>query len=215
MTVYLIPGLAADRTVFKYIKLPPGYTAAYLDWITPFDNESLPDYACRLSKQINTHKPFVIIGLSFGGMLAVEIAKKFKPVCTILISSVPVVQHLPSYFRIAGRLRLHKVIPISFIQHAAILKRLFTKETGEDKKILKVMIRKSNVRFIRWAMHAVLSWTNTYIPEKLFHIHGTRDGILPHRFTKPTYLIYGGHLLVLNRADEINTILKQVLIPCP
>jgi pimeloyl-ACP methyl ester carboxylesterase len=213
VNVYFIPGLAADHTVFKYIALPPGYTACYVKWINPLANESLPDYACRLAEQIDTQKPFVVVGLSFGGMLAVEIAKRFKPVCTILISSIPSIQHLPYYYRAAGHLRLHKVIPISFIQHAAILKRLFTTESSEDKRILKTMIRKSDIRFIRWALHAVLSWKNTDIPEKLFQIHGTRDGILPHRFTKPTYFINGGHLLILTRAKEINQILGSLLMP--
>jgi hypothetical protein len=48
------------------------------------------------------------------------------------------------------------------------------------------------------------------VPEKLVHIHGTRDGILPVRFTKPTHTIAGGHLMVLNRAHEINKILNDV-----
>jgi pimeloyl-ACP methyl ester carboxylesterase len=211
VNVYFIPGLAADHTVFKYITLPQGFAACYLYWIPPLAKESLPDYACRLAEQMDTKNPFILVGLSFGGMLAVEIAKLFKPVCTILISSIPSNQHLPYYFHAAGRLRLHKIIPISFIQHASILKRLFTTETREDKVLLKAMIRKSDVRFIRWAMHAVLSWTNNYVPENLIQIHGTRDGILPHRFTKPTYLISGGHLMIFNQSKEINRILAIVL----
>jgi len=213
VNVYFIPGLAADHTVFKYIVLPPGYTACYLKWINPSVNESLHNYAFRLAEQIDIQKPFVVVGLSFGGMLAVEIAKTFNPVCTILISSIPSVAHLPYYFRKAGHLGLHQIIPISFIQHAAILKRLFTNESSEDKKLLKTMIRKSDIGFIRWAMHAVLSWKNTEIPERLFQIHGTRDGILPHRYTNPTYLINGGHLMIFTRAKEINQILGSLLTP--
>ena len=212
MNVYFISGLAADRAVFKYIQLPSFCRPFYLDWLEPSKNESLPQYALRLSRSINTEEPFVLIGLSFGGMLAVEIAKILKPVCTILISSVPTAEQLPSYFKLAAVLRLHKIVPIGFIQNAAVLKRFFTTETAEDKKILKAMIRKSQPQFVRWAMHAVLTWRNTQIPQNLIHIHGTRDEVLPFRFVKATHAISGGgHLLVLNRAKEVNTILWNVL----
>jgi surfactin synthase thioesterase subunit len=211
VNVYFISGLAADRSIFKYIRLPEGHEAVHLDWILPVQNESLPAYAHRLAEKIDATKPFAIVGLSLGGMLAVEIAKKLHPEWIILISSIPSIRHLPVYLRAVGRLQLHRVIPVSLIQQASILKRFFTSETREDKKMLKVMIRKSDAQFIKWAMHAVLTWTNTDIPETLVHIHGSHDEILPKRFTKPTHTISNGrHLMVLNKADEINAILQEV-----
>lgn len=213
MNVYCISGLAADRSVFKYIRLPHGYDAVYLDWIQPLPNETLAQYALRLAQPIDGTKPFGLVGLSFGGMVAVEIAKHLRPAFTILISSISSVRHLPHYYRLAGRLRLHRVLPIKMIQHAAILKRFFTNEATEDKKMLKGMIRKSDARFIKWAMHAALTWEDGEAPENLVHIHGTHDGILPARFTKPTHPIAkGGHLMALTRAEEINKILEEVLV---
>lgn len=210
--IYFISGLAADRTVFQYLALPVGFTPIYLDWIKPDADETLSDYALRLSEKIDRSKPFVVVGLSFGGMLAVEIAKQFKPFATILISSIPTSAQLPGYFKIAGRLRLHKFVPISLIQNAALLKRLFTTETPDDKKWLKAMIRKSDPQFIRWALHAILSWKNAEVPQPLIHIHGTRDEVLPLRFTKPTHIIKkGGHLMVLNHSTELNEILNATL----
>lgn len=212
ITIYFISGLAADHTVFKYIELPPGYTPVYVHWITPLKNESLEHYALRLAQKIDATKPFALVGLSFGGMLAVEIAKHLKPVYTILISSIPSHRHLPPYYRVGGWLRLQKVLPISFIKYGAVLKRFFTTESLEDKRMLKAMIRTSDVHLIRWALQAVLSWKNTSVPENYIHIHGTRDGILPHRFTKPTHPVHGGgHLLILTRAREVNQVLFEVL----
>jgi hypothetical protein len=79
--------------------------------------------------------------------------------------------------------------------------------------MLKALIRKSRPQFVRWALHAILTWRNTEIPKSLVHIHGTKDKILPIRFTKPTHIITGGgHLMVLNRANEINKILSEVLL---
>lgn len=212
MNVYLIPGLAADQTIFRHLRLPQGYEAVYVDWIPPLPNETLAQYAQRLAQQINTTKPFGLIGLSFGGMLAVEIANMCKPVFTILISSVASVQQLPQYYRVAGRLRLHKILPVAAIQHAAILKRFFTNESTEDKKLLKGLIRKSDAHFIKWALHAILNWESPVVSQNLVHIHGTHDGILPARFTKPSHLIAkGGHLMVLTQAEEINQIVADIL----
>ena len=212
MNVYFISGLGADRSIFKYIKLPPGHEAVHLDWIPPLPGETLAGYALRLARKIDLSTPFSLVGLSFGGMIAVEIAKKTSPLFTIIISSIPSIAHLPGYFRIAGRLRLHKLIPVFFIQRAAILKRFFTTETPADKKQLKAMIRNSDARFIKWAMHAILTWDNTGIPAQLIHIHGAQDKILPRRYTQPTHTISGGHLMVLNRAEEINAVLCEVLV---
>jgi pimeloyl-ACP methyl ester carboxylesterase len=210
--VYFISGLAADSTVFKYIQLPSHCQPVYLDWIKPEKNESLSHYTIRLFEGQHLQEPFSVVGLSFGGMIASEIAKQHRPEHVILISSIPCVQHLPVYYKWAAKIRLHRLVPISLIQHAGVLKRLFTTETPDDKRMLKTMIRKSDPYFIRWAMYAVLTWDNTDVPANLCHIHGAKDGILPMRYTKPTHTIpKSGHLMVLNRANEINKILSEVL----
>lgn len=210
--VYFISGLGADSSVFKHIRLPPHCEAIPLDWITPFKKESLPDYALRLAERIDTSGSFSLIGLSMGGMIAVEIARHFKPSHIILISSIPSSLHLPDYYRYLGVLGLHKFIPISLFQKGALLKRLFTAESAEDKRMLKAMIRKTDVSFIRWGLEAILKWKSENIPQNIIHIHGTHDEILPRRFTKPTHVISkGGHLMIMNRAAEINRIVAAVL----
>jgi len=212
MKVYFISGLAADGRAFKHILLPEGFEAVYLNWITPVENESLSDYALRMAEKIDTHEPFALVGLSMGGMIASEISRQYQPVSTILISSIPIASQLPDYFKLAGTLRLHKLVPVRFVQSAAILKRLFTTETPEDKAMLKKMIIESNTDFIRWAMNAILKWRNEKHPSSYIHIHGTKDEVLPIRFTTPTHIIpKAGHLMVMNRAQEINAILGRTL----
>jgi len=212
MKVYFISGLAADSRVFKYIQLPPNCEAVYLEWITPLKNESLHDYSLRLAEKIDANEPFSIIGLSMGGMMASEIAATLNPVLTVLISSVPSSTHLPFYFKAAGALKLQKVVPISVVKSAAVVKRFFTAEKDEDKKMIKQIIRDSDNSFIRWAMDAILNWENETMPSSYIHIHGTRDEVLPVRFTKPTHVLSkAGHLMIMTKAKEINKILEEVL----
>jgi pimeloyl-ACP methyl ester carboxylesterase len=212
MKVYFISGLAADRRVFKYIQLPLDYEIVHLDWIEPMKNETLSSYSLRLAEKIDRNESFVLIGLSMGGMIATEIARHYHPVQTILISSAASSDQLPIYFKWAAKLNLHKLVPVSLVKSAAIMKRLFTAETPEDKIILKQIIRESDPRFISWAMDAILKWKNIEPPASYIHIHGSKDEVLPIRYTRPTHAINrGGHLMVLNHSQEINNILREVL----
>lgn len=215
MKAYIITGLAADQRVFRHIRLPAAFETVYLPWLQPLARESLVSYALRMARPIDRGEPFILIGLSFGGMLVTEIAKRISPVQTVLISSIPSSAHLPGYYRLAGRLGIHKWIPVSLIKSASMMKRIFTTETSEDKRILQEMIRSSDPAFIKWALDAILHWKNGAIPERLVHIHGALDEILPVRHTRPTHIIpRAGHLLVLNRANEVNGILRENL-PVP
>ncbi len=215
MKVYFISGLAADSRVFKHIKLPANCVPVFLEWIAPLKKESLQNYAIRLAGGIDASEPFAIIGLSMGGMITTEIARQYNPAATILISSIPGSSDLPFYFKAAGKLRLHKMVPVAAVKSAAKYKRVFTRETSEDKKMLLSIIQDSDNKFIYWAMDAILQWKSKKPSFPYIHIHGTRDEVLPMRFTQPTHIIKkGGHLMIMTRAREINLILKDALGNC-
>ena len=212
MKVYFISGLGADSRVFHHIQLPQGFEAVFLDWIKPLANESLHSYALRLAENIDRNNPFILVGLSMGGMMASEIAKEHKPVLTILISSISCSGHLPGYYRRAGRLGLHRVIPVSLFKYGSFIKRFFTAESKADKLLIMRIIRETDPAFIRWAFSAILQWNCENFDGEYIHIHGSRDEILPMRYTKPTHVISkGGHLMVLTQAKEINDIVAAAL----
>lgn len=212
MNVYFISGIGGDSRLFKHIQLPEDFQIRHVDWITPEEKEPLADYAFRLAEQIDTRQPFILVGTSLGGILAVEIAKRFRPVATILISSVPISAQLPGYYNAARMLRLAEFVPASFVKGVSTFKRLFTRETDDDKQLIRQMIKDGDPRFIKWALGAVLEWQNTAIPQPLWHIHGTRDEVFPFRLTRPSHTIPGGgHLLVISHAAEINRILRDIL----
>ena len=212
MKAYFISGLGADKTIFRNIRIPASIEPVYLEWIEAKNNESLASYASRLSAGIDSSEPFILVGLSFGGMIAVEISKIYKPYKLILISSIPGIQDLPKLYKWAGKLHLQKIVPVSLLKQGSLLKRLFSTETREDKIFLRKMISKVDPRFVKWALDAILHWDNKTLPENCIHIHGKMDGILPVSNTRPTHIIpRGGHLMVMNRAKEINKILEENL----
>src|SRR6476620_10578855 len=99
MNIYFIPGLGADKKIFRSIRVPQDSKAIYIEWIKPLKNENLQSYSYRLAEQIDTTQPFFIVGLSFGGMLATEIVNRYPDGKMIILSSVASAHHLPFYYR--------------------------------------------------------------------------------------------------------------------
>jgi pimeloyl-ACP methyl ester carboxylesterase len=210
MNIYFIPGLGADKKIFRSISVPQANKAIYIEWIKPLKNETLQSYSYRIAEQIDTTQPFLIVGLSFGGMLATEIVNKYPLGKMIILSSVASAHDLPFYYRIAGKLSMHKLVPISLMKSAALMKRLFTAETAEQKAYLKMAIREVDTSFIRWALDAIVKWKGSAVFAGYIHIHGSKDAILPVRFCKPTHIIKGGgHLMILTKNNEISDIIRE------
>jgi len=215
LNVYFISGMGADHRAFSRITLPKGYNAAYIHWTAPHKKEKLADYALRLASQIDTSAPFVLAGLSMGEMMAVEIARQFPPVCTLLISSIPVAAQLPRYYRWAGRLQATNLISPSFLKvlkAAARFKQALTRWPSPAQKLTHDMLQDADNDFLRWSMIAVLNWNNSQPPHPLHHIHGTKDRVLPIRFTHPTHVVpKAGHILVMSHPEAVNAFLQEVL----
>jgi len=214
--VYLIPGIGADYRIFKHIRLPEGYEACYIHWIPPHKNEPLADYAFRLTQQMDTNEPFVLAGVSLGGIMATEIAKRIAPVCTILISSIPLSAQLPKFYKWTGRLHLENIIPVTFLKLGAVITHSLTIRPAANRRLMRQIDWAGDPVFIRWALRAVLEWHNETLPQPLFHLHGTRDLVFPIRFTTPTHILpKGGHFFLITRPEAVNRFLREVLPPIP
>ena len=212
MKAYFISGLGAGKKAFQRIKLPESFEPVYLDWITPEKDESLRNYARRFSSLIKNDDAFVLIGLSFGGMLASEIARLRNPMKTIIISSIGCANELPWYFKRAGRIGLHRAVPIKLLKAGTIIKNMIGAASKEDKAIIIDYAKFADPALVRWSLHAIVNWDQYQRLPGIIHLHGSKDLMLPLRYTHPDYIIKdGGHLMVFNKADEVNRILNQVL----
>jgi hypothetical protein len=210
--VYLIPGLAVDERLFSNIRIDNAMLIR-VKWITPFKNESLPDYARRLSAQIDPSQPFYLIGVSFGGMCAIEISKQLKPEKTILVSSAKGQADLPWYFKILRYLPMHLWLGDRFaVWMASNSKWLFGVKKGEQAELFYDMMRKAPKDYPRRAIDCIVTWENTECPENIVHIHGTRDRIIPIRNVKNCIKLEGGtHFMIMNSAEELNRMLNELL----
>ncbi len=210
-SLYLFSGLGADKRIFQRLDLS-GYSVNYIEWIAPLEGETIEHYAARLLCQITSQKP-TLIGLSFGGMMAVEIAKLIETEKVILISSIKSGNEVPFYYRWMGHAGFHKRIPSGLLKNTNFLTNwLFGTVSPFDQKLLKEIMGDTNPAFFSWAVNQVVLWKNKTLPKNLVHIHGTGDRILPIRFTEYDIVVKkGGHFMTLNRSDEINQILRLQL----
>ena len=211
-TIYIISGLGADKRMFQNFSFE-GYNVIHIDWILPLENETLQNYALRISENIKDENA-ILIGLSFGGIISVEISKikKFKKV--FLLSSAKTKFEIPFYYRFLGKLNLLRIIPSSILKRVNSLTYLvFGAKTNAEKSLLEDIVRNTDEKFLKWALHQIMNWKNEIYSENIVHIQGDSDLILPHIFVKYDYLIKcGTHFMTLNQSKEIETIIIENLL---
>jgi len=209
--LYIFSGLGADERAFQRLDFSD-YSTTFIKWIVPQEKETIEHYSTRLLDQITTTRP-TLIGLSFGGLIAVEVAKQIDTEKVILIASAKTKKEIPFYYRFAGQLGLHKLLPTRLLKNSNIITDwFFGTSSTYDKQILKQILIDTDPTFLKWAIDKVARWTNQTQTKNVFHIHGARDRILPFLFVNCNLSIKnGGHLMTLNKADELNNILRQQL----
>ncbi|MFN0082098.1 MAG: alpha/beta fold hydrolase [Ferruginibacter sp.] len=210
--IYVISGLGADERVFYKTDFANN-NVVFLKWVLPEKNESIENYSLRLTKKI-VHKNPILVGLSFGGMMAMEVAKHITTEKIILISSAKTRHELPPFYRAVGKINLQKIIPSFFLLRANVFSNwAFSNRTLDDKKMLDSMMRETDIVFLKWAIDKILHWQNTTVYKNVVHIHGKKDRILPFKNIRTSSVIENGaHLMIITQAEEVNAILKEILL---
>lgn len=143
--------------------------------------------------------------------MAIEVSKLVNTEKVIVISSATTAGEIPFYFRLAGKIGLHKLLPTKFLRQANSITNWFFGVTDDvDKEILQHILADTDVGFLRWAIDGIVRWKNDAIPVNIRHIHGTQDRILPFRFIHTDIAVdHGGYLMVLNKSDELTRIIRN------
>jgi len=210
--VYIFSGLGADKRVFQKMDFSE-FNTTFVDWILPNKNESIESYAKKLTDQIKHEKP-ILIGLSFGGIVATEIAKIIEVEKIILIASAKTKSEIPIYYRIAGKLKLHKLLPAKLLKMPNFFSYwFFGTENRNDKKMLAEILKDTDENFLKWAIDKIVNWKSKIAHRNLIHIHGTADRILPIYFVNCQIKVKnGGHFMTLNKAKELSEIVKREIL---
>jgi pimeloyl-ACP methyl ester carboxylesterase len=212
--VYFMPGLAASTAIFERIVLPLDiFEMITLEWEIPLDNESLADYAKRITTKIKHENP-VLVGVSFGGILVQEMAKHIDARKVIIISSVKSNLEFPRRIKIAKTTKAYKLIPMRLISNIESLARFsFGEKVNQRLKLYEKFLSVRDIRYLNWAVEQVVLWDRTVADDGVIHIHGDLDDVFPIKYIKDCTVVKGGtHIMILNKYKWLNENLPRIIL---
>lgn len=212
--VYFMPGLAANSSIFEYIKLPEDqFQIHLLEWIIPSTEESLAHYAKRINKYIK-HDNIALVGVSFGGIIVQEMSKYLDLKRLIIISSVKSSDELPRRIKYAGKTGFFKLIPTSLLDYVDQLEKIAVGEyITKRAKLYKKYLSVRNTKYLDWAIKNMVLWDCEQPVKGIIHIHGDKDEIFPYKYIKGCITVKGGtHIMVINRHKWFNKHLPEIII---
>jgi hypothetical protein len=211
MIIYAIPGFGTTAQLFSNLSIR-GAELIVLDWPPAEAHDTMQSYARKFLPQIDTTKPFCLLGVSFGGMLCVELSRIINPLQTFLISSSKFRRELPWFIRMFKHVPVYKYI--SEIRHRQLAyhgRWMIGFEKAYMPEFM-AMAHSMNDNYFRHCIHIIVNWDRNDPPEKAIHIHGSGDRLILYGGVKSHYTIKDGtHAMVVFRADEISRIIEEEL----
>ncbi|WP_045473259.1 hypothetical protein [Winogradskyella sp. PG-2] len=211
--VYLMPGMAANPTIFEHIKLPESsYKIHWLEWQIPVKNESLSDYAKRMCQFI-THDNIVLLGVSFGGMLVQEMSEFLNLKKLFVISSVKSHHELPKRLKLLKITKAYHILPTQLVSNIDLLAKYAFGETIKKRvDLYKRYLSVSDKRYLDWAIKQVVCWDQEEPNPEAIYIHGDKDIVFPHSCEGDCIVLKGGtHIMVINKYKWFNENLPKLI----
>ncbi len=212
--VYLMPGMAANPSIFEFIKLPQDqFEIHWLEWIIPLKDEPLTDYARRMTDQID-HKNVVLLGVSFGGILVQEIAKYIKVRKLFVVSSIISKNQLPKRFKIAKRTKAYKLLPTQLLGSIDLLaKYAFGEFIKKRINLYRKYLSVDSKVYLDWAIKQMVCWDQDKPIDGLIQIHGDEDGVFTNSCNENCIVIKGGtHIMIINKYKWFNENLPKLIV---
>ncbi|WP_029902245.1 alpha/beta hydrolase [Prevotella sp. 10(H)] len=212
--VYFISGMCYNCSVFDKLKLPKGFNKKCIEWHIPRPDESLEEYAREMAKAIDTSRPFVIVGYSFGAVIMQEMNKFLSPVKSVIISSFKSRTEIPALFRAVRMTNLVERVPNRLYSSTDFVTSAFNRLVYNmpTSELASVMTYVDPV-YVKWATKQITEWIPAENCKHLYHIHGTLDQIFPYENIRNAFPVEDGdHLMVLKKADVVSSILSGILL---
>lgn len=209
-----MPGMAANPSIFENIKLPPEqFETHLLEWFVPDRGMDLASYAKKMCAKIRHQAP-VLIGVSFGGVLAQEMSKYIPLGKLIIVSSVKHKNELPKRLIFAKYTKIHKLLPTGLINNVELLAKYAFGETVTKRLALyEQYLSIRDKYYIDWAIDQMVHWDQTTYPKGLIHIHGEKDAVFPIQNIKNAIAVENGtHTMIIHRYKWFNERLPTIIL---
>jgi len=212
--VYLMPGMAANPSIFEYIELPEEqFRIHLLEWMIPNTNETLVDYAQRMSYKIE-YDNAVLLGVSFGGVLVQEMSKFLNLKMLIIVSSVKNKHELPKRMKLAKITKAYKLLPTQFVSNFESLAKYAFGDTIKKRiDLYKKYLSVNDKRYLDWAIKNMVCWEREDVIPNIIHIHGDKDPVFPIKNIHDSITIKGGsHIMIINKYKWFNENLPKLIL---
>ncbi|MDC0177204.1 alpha/beta hydrolase [Polaribacter sp.] len=214
IAIYLIPGLAAGPEIFENLKFSKdSYEVRHLQWKTPIAiDENISEYAMRMCEDVKAKKP-VLIGVSFGGIMAQEMGKYLDAKKVIIISSVKHHYELPKRFQMMKFTKAYKLFPAKIIANIEEYEKyFFGKSLKKRVHVYKKYLSVRNPLYLNWSINAMVQWEQKENNKNRVHIHGTKDQVFPIKNIENCIKVLGGsHVMIITKAKKLSKIIEGIL----
>lgn len=223
MRIVFLPGLGADERLFSpqiAAVEAAGHQALTPGWPEHDSTDALAAFAQKLLAATSVDHETLLVGFSFGGMVALEMAAAApvheRPAGVVLISGLRSKRAVTGAFKVqqaVGRL-VPRGITRSLMT-GRLVDRFARSEplTSDQTETLRDMGAMTDLGFLFWAARACARWGfDGSVPVPVQHVHGRRDRTIPY-VPHPdlpggeAQLLDAGHLITWTAADQVNEIL--------
>ena len=211
--IYFVPGMAAGKEIFSNISFPEdSYIVHIIEWIIPDKKESIASYAQKMSLYVK-ESDSVLIGVSFGGVIAQEMSLFLNLKKLIIISSIKSKYELPKRLQFVKKTKAYKLMPTRIIHSESDLSKYAI--GPKTKKKLSLYQKYFSVRdkqYLDWAIQKMISWNREKQVDNVIHIHGDNDHVFPIKNIKDCIVIPNGtHIMIINKYRWLNKNLPNLI----
>ena len=200
--IYAIPGLGTNSRIFE--PLQEQLPLRPLEWLPPASGESLRSYAARMAIAIDHPNPW-LLGVSFGGIVAQEIARMRPIQGLILVSSLKAQDRRPAYIRWSRQFPLYRLTRGTWrIKTLPLYAPRFGVRKAAEIRTLKEIFKSFDDEYRMWALHQMAHWDGHPISRPYLHLHGSKDRVLPIQGLQQVTRIEGGtHFMIYQQPEAI------------
>jgi pimeloyl-ACP methyl ester carboxylesterase len=207
----LFPGMGADARLVSRIGLKNAdLVAPNHEKTLPFEN--LIRYSDRMADKLAIRPDDIVGGVSFGGMMAAQIAARRKTAGLIVLGGSLDSAWLPPHYRALDAAGL--LIPdflLGVRSWAPVVRWRFSPVDRESLACLQRMAEDCPPRRLWDFGHMIVEWAGVQRPEcPTLVVHGDLDRVIPIEVVKPDVVISGaGHAFTLTHAEETTRVLAD------
>ncbi len=165
----------------------------------------MSQYAKRMAAHVQ-HPDAVLVGVSFGGVVAQEMSRFLELQKLIIVSSVKSRDEFPMRLKIARITRLYKLIPTRIMLSSNDLTKFAVGPKSRKRlELYQAFLHVRSARYLNWAIKNMVCWQPDRHLKGIVHIHGDADIIFPIKNIENCQIIEGGtHIMLLNKGSKIS-----------